>query len=248
MLRMLLIFASVSLVMLPANSPSITSGWRAIEREFQSAVQVWTIEENMPKYLCSGVAIAPDVIVTASSCVASETTIFVSTHLELDFNLPLTQALQSVSAIARKGIKHHEADFMLIFLSQALKLEPAMLLSINESFQIRLLDQVIIAGFGFDNPPKELSRFERITEKFFGSEQHREHGKKIIAKSNIFSVSAKEISLGRSPEDGAACSGDEGAPVFAHIDTPSANSQRVIGIIAASPLLDNCAQPSRSKT
>lgn len=250
MLGRLYVLLSLAIAICPFPAGSITSGWPALEREFQSAVLIWTIEDNKPKYLCTGVLIAPDTVATAAACVYTEThlakspTLFISTSLKIDFKVPLAQALQNVTAIAKKGIRHHEADLMLIFLNQPLLVDPAIILSATETFQIRLLNQVILAGYGLAEAPREPTKVSRIWETFGGGEKAIEPGEKLIAKSKIVSVSNKELLLAKTPEDGTACSGDEGGPVFAHIDTPFDNSQRVLGIIAASSQLAKCAQPS----
>jgi hypothetical protein len=57
-------------------------------------------------------------------------------------------------------------------------------------------------------------------------------------------VSGQELKIGKVAEDGSACVGDEGAPIYAQIDSTSSNAERVIGLFIASDKLKDCGIPS----
>lgn len=245
-------FPAVLLFFLPMNLLSIHLGHPALEREFQSAIQIWTIENGKPKYLCSGVVISKDTVLTAASCILGDqnpehkaTTLFVSTTHKMDFRTPLTHALQNVSSIAKKGIRHEDYDLMIIFLNQPLDIEPSLLFSEKETVQIPLLGQVVLAGHGLKAEPIQSSKVGDWWNGFWGHAESDQPGEKIIAKSNIQKILEHEFQIGTLKSDGSACLGDQGAPVYAHIDTPFSNSQRVLGIVIASEKLTRCERPTR---
>jgi hypothetical protein len=196
--------------------------------------------------ICSGVVVAPDTVITTASCIytperkAKATTLFISTQPVLDYKMPLAQALLKVASIAKKGIPHPDFDLMIIFLNHRLNVEPALLLSPSEVFQIRLRTHVFLAGYGFRGELQTRSGWR----DWWAAEKSISPGEKTVATSQIVEVKTHDLLIGRGPGDGAACLGDEGAPVFAHIDTPYSNSQRVVGIIISDPGQKHCAKPS----
>lgn len=238
----------ITLLFMPRGSDSLSSGWLTEEKQYQSAVQIWTLEKNKPRFLCSGVAIAPDTVITAKSCTSKKThadTLFVSTA-SLDYNVTLTQALKSVASVAKKGVPHPDADLMLIFLNQWLTVEPALLLTPSEAFQIRLLPPVFLVGFGRSNWDHLVDPNIGWWDSFWGKKTPTAPGQKITANSQIVQVETRELRLGSSNDDGGSCAGDEGGPVYAHIETPFANSLRVVGILTASDNQKSCAKPSHA--
>lgn len=240
------------LLLLATQSSSITSGWPAQEKDFQSVVQIWTLENNKPLYLCSGVVIAPDTVLTTASCIyTKERTqktkdVFISTAPQLDFSLPVSHTLQHLSSVAIKGIPHPESDLMLIFLKQRINVEPALLLSPGEAFPLRTLSQVFLVGYGLTSPLKAKPGFIEGWRAWLVGEKPKHTGEKMVAKSQITKVEAKDLFLGSVEEDGVACTGDEGAPIFAHIDTPFRNSQRVVGLFVSAPGLSTCTKPGQA--
>lgn len=252
MIRKTLVLLALPLLMLvPSSSTSVTSGSPAEEKQFQAAVQIWTLDKTKPKFLCSGVVIAPDTVLTAKSCIPAQdssgkkTTLFISTAPKLDFKMPLAQALaHHVSSIAVDGIEHADHDLMLIFLKHRLYVEPALLLAPSEVSQIRLKSQVFIAGYGFRGESVKHSGLRQIWNDYFGATSNIDPGEKFVTKSQVIKVETNEVHLGQDASDGAACLGDEGAPVFSHIETPFSNSQRLVGLVVTSAGQRSCAKPS----
>jgi|GEM_PF-6038425 len=237
-----------TLLLLPSSSDSLSSGWLTEEKQYQSAVQIWTLEKNKPKFLCSGVAIAPDTVITAKSCTSKQThadTLFVSTA-SFDYNVKLDKALKNVASVAKKGIPHPDADLMLIFLNQWLTMEPALLLTPNEAFQIRHLPPVFLVGFGRSNWEHLDDPNKSWWDRFWAIKKPTAPGQKVTANSQIVQVEARELRLGGTNDDGGACTGDEGGPVYAQIETPFANSFRVVGILTSSDNQRTCAKPSHA--
>jgi len=251
MIRKALALLVVPLLFWAKGSDSLTSGWLAQEKDFQSAIQIWTIDKNKPKFLCSGVAIAPDTVLTAKSCIygpdntQKEDTLFISTKPVIDYKMSLKQALQSITFVAKGGIPHPDADLMIIFLNQWLNVEPAIIMTPAEVFQIRLLPQVFLVGFGQNESEQNDSQnSDNFFWKWWSGKKPPVPGHKFTAKSQIVQVEARELQLGSAQDDGAACMGDEGGPVFAHIESAFANSQRLLGIFTSSPNQKKCSKPS----
>jgi hypothetical protein len=243
---------SIFLILLSISSPStwaifqgtISSGEHG---PYQSAVQILSVENNQYVYRCSGTLITPDVVVTDSTCVQDPKTGALIEHLmisgksHLDPSIPAIQNLFAIAGLVQGGVHHPKLNISLLFLHQAARFKPAIILSQEEDNQLRYLDTVTVAGYGFG----EVQASENLLQRLTKDHQKQEVIIRRFGKNQIDHRTAGELFLVHKNGQNIACLGDEGGPVFAEVDSLSDNCQRLIGIISRSVNQISCKSPTR---
>lgn len=228
---------------------AIKAGKKAESWDQPSAVQVWMRDKvsNRARFLCSGVMIAPDVALTVDSCLTREgprraIEIWVSAK-DTNLERPLEEIMRGTSTWVKKGIKHPKEDLYILFLNKPFDVDPAYLLSPQEALQLPFIRYVTMVGFGQRTELQEPASWGAFV---WGSGQSKvvPSSQKMLGLAKISNLDEHEFELGRDEEDAVACEGDQGAPVYAQINSPGSNSFRLVGLIQDSADLKKCARPT----
>ncbi|MDA0712396.1 MAG: trypsin-like serine protease [bacterium] len=232
------------------NAVSVVNGEFATKEHFSSAVYIWSLKANKVQFRCSGTIIAPDVVITETTCIYDQQnikrgdTFLISNSTNYDTKKPLATLLESVIANVRSDIKHPTENLILLYLNQAVPIEPAVLLQTNEIDQLISTDIATIIGWGFHEQLNKKHWLINSINYLLNENDSRQLGTKHVGISHLGSQSNRFIELGYEPNDAFGCTGDEGGPIFISLTSENDLKNRLVGIISSHNNLAKCTSPT----
>jgi secreted trypsin-like serine protease len=166
--------------------------------------------------LCSGTAIARDIVVTAAHCTA-EITSLASVYVLFGVSLKSAVKVKVSNYIAKTKKRYNGGDIALLLLGEAIPegFGPARVL--RDSSQLRSGQKVIVAGFG-DNVADDDGSEEESGEEYLRPYLPNGNDRLLRGTSKIMGFQGDtEIMLtgtGNSPTGQGACNGDSGGSVY----------------------------------
>lgn len=233
-----------------SNAVSVVNGEFATKEQYSSAVYIWSLKANKVQFRCSGTIIAPDVIITETTCIYDQhnvkrgDTFLISNSTNYDIKRPLATLLESVIANVRSDIKHPTENLILLYLNQAVPIEPAVLLQPNEIDQLINIEVATVIGWGFHEPVNKKNWLVNRINYLLNENDTRKLGTKHVGISHLGSQSNRFIELGYESNDAFGCTGDEGGPIFISLSSENSFKNRLIGIMSSHDNLAKCTSPT----
>jgi endonuclease G len=166
-------------------------------------------------WLCSGVVIGPDVVLTAAHCGASISRVMVGGNQVkpwLDVGARVVSVRRVIVHPSYRGAPYHENDITVLILAASANVPPAPLATVE---QLRASQEVKVVGFGYNDPQRPLG---------FGTKRQVSVPLlpiKLSPDDDLGQLPAElgfhedyELVAGRKGLGRDSCNGDSGGPVY----------------------------------
>ncbi len=202
-------------------------------------------EQAIRTFVCSSTLIAPDVVLLAAHCIDPFAFTFGFGDLsDIDLRWSRMADLSdhdgtqiapwpSDAVVAWDWVMHPDWDMEaiqtgiainndigLLFLDEpVLDVEPAYLLSVDESDQMVEGTLVDVVGWG-----------QQIATSMWEAPPEGSYGYKMMGTSSIDELGTHEFHVGANTEDVRKCHGDSGGPSFMAVESESIEPMRLVGV------------------